>query len=430
VRLVFAAGVVFTWIGISYLFFVYGQLILPTAVPVIAIALSSVSYGTIGSIKEYFSKNHLRRTLKRYASAPIVQEIISQQNEFHDLLEEREQEILGQKLAGRYKIIKLLGSGGFGETYVAEDTQRPGNPQCVVKQLRPVSNNPQLWKLARRLFITEAETLERLGKHDQIPQLLAHFEEGEEFYLVEELIVGHPLIQELPLVIPLSEAKVIAILRDLLPVLEFVHSQGVIHRDIKPENIIRRQLDDKLVLIDFGAVKEIRTQLSEGEEKTNLTIGIGTKGYMPIEQCAGSPKFNSDIHAVGMIAIQALTVTPPHQLESNPETGEIIWEDKAQVSPELAAVIRKMVHSNFRDRYQSATEVLDALQPFIAALPPDVPSSSVLIQDLRNSPPSLQDSPNYTMPWSEASTRLNPEESTMPWSGASTPQDPEETTRP
>ncbi len=429
-RLVFAAGVVFTWIGISYLFFIYGQLILPTAVPVIAIALSSVSYGTIGSIKEYFSKNHLRRTLKHYGSAPIVREIISQQHEFHDLLEEMEQEILGRKLGGRYKVIKLLGSGGFGKTYFAEDTQRPGNPQCVVKQLKTVSNNPQLWKLARRLFITEAETLERLGKHDQIPQLLAHFEEGVEFYLVEELIVGHPLIQELPLVIPLSEAKVIAILRDLLPVLEFVHSQGVIHRDIKPENIIRRQLDDKLVLIDFGAVKEIRTQLSEGEEKTNLTIGIGTKGYMPIEQCAGSPKFNSDIHALGMIAIQALTVTPPHQLESNPETGEIIWEDKAQVSPELAAVIRKMVHSNFRDRYQSATEVLDTLQPFIAALSTDFPSSSVLIQDSSNSLPSLQDSPNYTMPWSEASTRLNPEESTMPWSEASTPQDFQESTKP
>ncbi len=430
VRIGLGIGIAIAWVGISYLCFVHGRLILPTATPVIAIALSSLSYGTIGSIKEHLSKRRLRRTLKRYSSSPIVQEIISQADELQDLLQEREQEILGQKLSGRYQIIKLLGSGGFGETYIAEDTLRPGNPRCVVKQLRPASNNPNLWKLGKRLFITEAETLEKLGTHDQIPQLLAYFEEGEEFYLVEELIIGHPLSEEMPLVISLPEANVIAILRDVLPVLGFVHSQGVIHRDIKPDNMIRRKSDNKLVLIDFGAVKEISTQLTEVNEKTNLTVGIGTKGYTPSEQAAGNPKFNSDIYALGMIAIQALTAKHPSQLPENHDTGEILWQDKAEVSPELAAVLNKMIRSNFRDRYQSATEVLEALQPWIGVIPIDISTSSVGIQDIATTPVSLQDTPNATMPWSEASIPTDPQDSTMPWSEASIPTDPQDSTMP
>lgn len=430
VRIGLGIGIAIAWGGLSYLCFVYVRLILPTAIPVVAIALSSLSYGTIGSIKEHLSKHRLRRTLKRYSSSPIVQEIISQADELQDLLQEREQEILGQKLGGRYQIIKLLGSGGFGDTYIAEDTQRPGNPQCVVKQLRPASNNPNLWKLAKRLFITEAETLERLGTHDQIPQLLAYFEESEEFYLVEELISGHPLSQEMPLVVPLAEANVIAILRDVLPVLGFAHSQGVIHRDLKPDNMIRRQSDRKLVLIDFGAVKELSTQLTEVNEQTNLTVGIGTKGYTPSEQSAGNPKFNSDIYALGMIAIQALTAKHPSQLRENPDTEEILWEDKAQVSPELAAVLNKMIRSNFRDRYQSATEVLEALQPWIGAMPADVSTSSVLTQQLATNSLSLQDTPDATMAWSQAPILPDSEDSTTPWPQASIPTDPQDSTMP
>ncbi|HEY9665869.1 MAG TPA: serine/threonine-protein kinase, partial [Coleofasciculaceae cyanobacterium] len=355
IRLGLATGAIIAWGGISYVLFVYSGLIVPTTIPIVAIVLGSLSYNTFGLIRDYFTKRNLRRTFKRYSSSPIVQEMLSQQDEFRGLLEERELELLETKLAGRYRIIKGLSAGGFGETFIAQDTLRPGHPTCVVKQLRPASNNPKHWELARRLFITEADILERLGKHDQIPQLLAYFEEGEEFYLVEEFVSGRPLTNELPLVVPLSEDKVVAMLQELLEILAFVHSQGVIHRDIKPDNIIRRKSDGKLVLIDFGAVKEIRTQLTEGEQRTELTVGIGTKGYMPNEQAAGTPKYNSDIYALGMIAIQALTVLHPANVPSNPATGEIIWEDKAAVSPELAAIITKMVRYNFRDRYQSAT---------------------------------------------------------------------------
>jgi CHASE2 domain-containing sensor protein/serine/threonine protein kinase len=360
-KFVWSIGIAVTWGGIGYLTFTYGHLIVPTAVPVVAIALSGLSYLTTGSISEYIKKLHFRQTLEHYAASPIVQEILSQQDDFKDLIQERESALLGKKLDQRYKIIKVLGAGGFGETYIAEDTKRPGNPQCVVKQLRPVSNDLKLLQLARRLFSREANSLEKLGRHDQIPQLLAYFEENQEFYLVQEFIVGHPLNRELPLGKQLPESRVIAILQDLLQILEFIHSRGVIHRDIKPSNIIRRHVDGKLVLIDFGAVKEISTQLTDVEEPTGLTIGIGTKGYMPNEQCAGNPRFNSDIYAVGMTGIQALTGLPPDKLQEDPKTGEVLWMYKTQVSQGLATILAKMVRYDFRQRYQSAAEVLEAL---------------------------------------------------------------------
>ncbi|MGB7444827.1 MAG: serine/threonine-protein kinase [Coleofasciculaceae cyanobacterium] len=439
-----AIGVAIGWGGISYLLFNYAQLILPTALPITAITFSGITYATLGLTREYIGKIQLKKTLKRYSSSPIIQEIISQQDDLQDLIREREEEILDQQLAGRYKIVKVLGSGGFGETYIARDIQRPGHPQCVVKQLRPASDNPQIWKLARRLFLTEAETLERLGKHEQIPQLLAYFEEGQEFYLVEEFISGHALKQELPTKVPLPESKVVAILGDLLQVLEFVHSYGVIHRDIKPDNIIRRDTDGRLVLIDFGAVKEINNQLTEVNEKTNFTIGIGTKGYTPQEQAAGSPKFNSDIYATGMIAIQALALTHPSHLSEDNETGEIIWEDKAKVSPELTNILNKMVRSNFRERYQSAREVLEALRPLIEALPVDLyPSSRQSLTSAINLSTSSEE--DSTQPWSEPSTvaemegetqpssdssTLLEEDSTQPWPEPSTVAEMEEETQP
>jgi serine/threonine protein kinase len=185
-----------------------------------------------------------------------------------------------EKLLGnRYKVIKVLGSGGFSRTYIAQDMQRPGYPQCVVKQFQPANQDEAFLPVARRLFYTEAETLEKLGKHDQIPRLLAYFEENEQFYLVQELIEGHPLSDELQPNQKQSEAYVIELLEDLLGILEFVHAQGAIHRDIKPSNLIRRTSDGKLVLIDFGAVKAIRDRA--GEAQVNQTVVIGTKGYMP-----------------------------------------------------------------------------------------------------------------------------------------------------
>ncbi|MBG1263649.1 protein kinase [Nostoc sp. BAE] len=149
---------------------------------------------------------------------------------------------IGQILDGRYRIVSVLPPGGFGQTYIAEDTKRPGNPQCVVKQLRPLHDDPTTLQIARRLFQTEAETLERLGHHDKIPQLFAYFEENQEFYLVQEFILGQAL-NKILLVQPLLEDQVLHLLTEVLEVLVFVHGQKVIHRDIKPDNLIRRQAD-------------------------------------------------------------------------------------------------------------------------------------------------------------------------------------------
>lgn len=369
-RLGQALGLAVAWGAISYGVFVYGHRVLPTAVPIAAISLGGVSYLVTGSASAYRRKLQLRRTLESYAGSPIVREIISQQDDLQDLLR-REEAIVGKRLAGRYTIIRVLGAGGFGETYVAEDVQRPGSPLCVVKQLRPVSNNPRLFQLARRLFHREAETLEKLGKHPQIPQLLAYFEEEQEFYLVQEFVMGHPLSQELSLGRQLPETRVVALVQELLKILEFVHSQGVIHRDIKPSNIIVRDTDGKPVLIDFGAVKEIH-QLAEDWEQSGFTVGIGTQGYMPNEQCGGNPRFNSDIYAIGMTAIQALTGFPPSQLKQDPETGEILWKHRANISHPLAELLSRMVRYDFGSRYQTVSDVRAALQELaiVQAIPP------------------------------------------------------------
>jgi serine/threonine-protein kinase len=136
-----------------------------------------------------------------------------------------------------------------------------------------------------------------------------------------------------------NESQVIQMLQDVLGVLQFVHSYSVIHRDIKPDNLIRRNQNDKLVLIDFGAVKQMRTQLAKADSKIAATVAIGTPGYMPAEQAQGKPRPNSDIYAVGMIAIQALRGMLPTQLSENPDTGELMWQNQAQVSVRLAAIL-------------------------------------------------------------------------------------------
>ncbi|MBW4696102.1 MAG: ABC transporter substrate-binding protein [Lyngbya sp. HA4199-MV5] len=273
--------------------------------------------------------------------------------------------MLGELLGGRYKIINVLGAGGFGNTYIAEDTQRPGNPRCVLKHLTFASPKASVLQQVRRLFQAEAETLERLGRHDQIPQLLAYFEENQEFYLVQEFIEGHPLSDELTEGIHFSEPQVVALLDDLLGVLEFVHAQGVIHRDIKPENLIRRDRDGKLVLIDFGAVKTLGNTIAEATGETNLSLPIYTSGYAASEQCLGRPQFSSDLYSLGMVAIQTLTGMRPSQLPQDFNTSELVWRDQAQVGEALATFLDKMICYHYIHRYQSALEARQALHPVL-----------------------------------------------------------------
>ncbi len=269
---------------------------------------------------------------------------------------------IGAILRNRYKIIKLLGSGGFGETYLGEDLDIPTDPKpkCVVKHLRPQSNSSSVVQIAQNLFNREAEVLYRLGKlHNQIPELYAHFEEGQQFYLVQQFIDGDDLSKELSPGKRWDEDNVKQLLEDILTILAFVHEQNIIHRDIKPANLMRRNDDGEIVLIDFGAVKQTMVLNTQGQ--TNLTVTIGTAGYMPSEQAAGKPKLCSDIYAVGMLGIYALTGIQPHELPKDPNTEEVIWRNWASVSDKFANVLDKMVLYHFSQRYQNAAEALQAL---------------------------------------------------------------------
>ncbi len=279
----------------------------------------------------------------------------------------------GHTVGGRYRIVRQLGVGGFSQTFLAEDTQLPSHPLCVVKQLKPQVRNLERWSIAKRLFDTEAQVLYQLGNHDQIPRLYAHFEEHQEFYLVQELVEGESLQKLFIPEQPWTEQRVIVLLKDILQILIFIHDQNVIHRDMKPSNIICRQRDGRAMLIDFGAVKQVSAPSLDAADGQMMTISIGTQGYVPTEQLSGSPRFNSDIYAVGIMGIQVLTGIRPHLLEREVQTNEIIWRNRptdppgtsVQISPELATILDRMVCYHFRDRYQTAAEPLQALEELL-----------------------------------------------------------------
>jgi serine/threonine protein kinase len=230
--------------------------------------------------------------------------------------------------------------------------------------------------MLRLLFLTETQTLKLLGSHHQIPEFIACFEENQRFYLVQEHIQGHALTAELPIEQQWgclwSEREVVEFLIDVLGILEFVHSQGMIHCDIKPENLIRRTSDGKLVLIDFGSIQSIDFGISA--QLPIYRIPVTSLGYIPPEQFIGQTHPNSDIYALGMIAIQALTGLEPLQLKIDPHTNEIFWRSQnTPVNDYLAAVLSQMIRYNYQDRFQSAGEVLRVLKQIVwEPQPPEI----------------------------------------------------------
>ena len=274
-------------------------------------------------------------------------------------------------LRDRYRVSKALGQGGFGATFLAQDESLPGDPCCVIKQLRPTATVSHILPMARELFEREAQTLGRIGNHPQVPRLLDYFEDNHQFYLVQEYISGSTLQQEIKRSGALSEAGVKQFLSEILPLLQYIHSQRVIHRDIKPANIIRREQDRKLVLIDFGAVKNQVNSTTTNADQTALTnFAIGTPGYAPPEQMALRPVYASDIYAVGVTCIYLLTAKSPKDLDYNPSTGEMVWQKYVYVSDRFADVLKKMLEASVRHRYQSAGDILRALdlEPYIDSL--------------------------------------------------------------
>ncbi|PZU93011.1 MAG: serine/threonine protein kinase [Pseudanabaena sp.] len=276
-------------------------------------------------------------------------------------------------LAGRYQIIKSLGGGGFGRTFLAKDLQLPDSPTCVVKQFRPQINNSQELAIAKRLFDNEAKTLHNLGNHDQIPRLFAHFEQKGKFYLVQEFVEGQTLEQELKGDRRWTQSELVLALRDILQVLAFVHGANVIHRDIKPANLIRRQRDRKIVLIDFGAVKQLGSEVQEflkQENSATRSVVVGSLMYMPSEQRAGQPQFCSDIYALGILCLQAFTGLTLKQLPKKQDTNEYscalaIQKVNLKINAGLAAIIDKMTLYDYRQRFKDATEALQALEKLL-----------------------------------------------------------------
>ena len=283
--------------------------------------------------------------------------------------------MLDKLLKGRYQIVQILTTGRFCQTYLAQDISLPDDHPCIVKHFISPSGEHPDGLTSKQLFTREVETLLKLDKYDWVPQLLAHFEEDQQYYLVQEFIVGHSLSAELQPGQIWTENQVVELLQEVLSILEFLHECGIIHRDINPSNLLRRHQDGRLIVIDFGWVKQLGMQVvtSQGQTYWKFTIGcpatiaIGTQGYMPAEQGQGRPRPNSDIYALGMIGIQALTGLPPTELLAD-DTGEIIWQPQIRVSPDLENVLTKMVRYHFQDRYQSVIEVMQALQPLVTLL--------------------------------------------------------------
>lgn len=269
------------------------------------------------------------------------------------------------KLRDRYRVSQALAHGGFGATFLANDEGLPGEPICVIKQLRPSVNEPNVFQMARDLFEREAKTLGRIGNHPQIPRLLDYFEQDNQFYLVQEYINGATLQQEVKRYGAFSEAGVKQFLSEVLPILQYIHDQRVIHRDIKPANLIRRVEDCKLVMIDFGAVKnEVNNTINNSESlyTTVTSYAVGTAGFAPPEQIALRPVYASDIYAVGVTCIYLLTGKSPKDFDYHPSTGEMLWEQKVRVSDSLTKVLKTMLEVSVRHRYKSASEVLSAIQ--------------------------------------------------------------------
>ncbi len=320
--------------------------------------------------------------------------------------------MIGEIIKGKYQVVQILSRGSYCHTYLAHDISHNQPTPCVIKHLLPASTQTASMSSLRRLFTREVAALEKLGTYAQVPQLIDYFEENQQFYLVQEYIAGQPLDAILLPGVRWNEKQVIELLYEILNILHIVHTHGLIHRDIKPSNLICREKDGVLVLIDFGSVKQAWTQVvtSQGQTNANYAVGIpatlaiGTSGYMPSEQSRGRPRPNSDIYAVGMIGIQALTGMQPTQLLEDAETGEVIWQHLVEVDPQLAAIINQMVRYQFSDRYQSVTEVLASLQPLVEKFAPNLLKPAIASET--TSPPPITTKTNQTTKTSKRAVPL------------------------
>jgi serine/threonine-protein kinase len=267
-------------------------------------------------------------------------------------------------LSNRYQILETLGQGGFGETFLAIDTQMPSTRKCVIKQLKPtLQQSKSIPQWLQERFKLEAAVLEKLGEnHPQIPCLYAYFSENNHFYLVQEWIEGDTLSQVHQRRGNFSVTEVTELLSNILPILDYIHAHHIIHRDIKPDNIIIRAIDGQPVLIDFGIVKESVATMINSNGKTAYSIAWGTPGYMPSEQAAGRPVYSSDLYSLGLTAVFLLTGKTPQYLEIEPYTGEVLWgKEIPDLDSDLTSIINRTLCFHPKDRFLTAKKMLASL---------------------------------------------------------------------
>ena len=308
-------------------------------------------------------------------------------------------------IGGRYDIIRALGRGGFGKTFLAADTYRRGTPKCVVKKFQAQSTVPSLLEKVRGVFEQEAQALYNLNDCDQVPRLLDHLSQNGEFYVVQELIDGNDLRQSFALGSRWEEKKLVEFLHEVLDILDVVHQQDIIHQDITPQNLIRRWSDKRLVLLGFGGIKSIRNLMLSPDGELYLTRAIGTAGYMPKEQAEGAPMFASDLYALGMLGIQAMTGYLPNQLPRHSSTLEVDWYDQApSASTELRQILDKMVRYDINQRYQTVAELRADLPEPPPRPEPTIPPTMVDIDldSLVAPPPPPPPKPPKPRSWSLA----------------------------
>jgi WD40 repeat protein/tRNA A-37 threonylcarbamoyl transferase component Bud32 len=266
-------------------------------------------------------------------------------------------------LRGRYRVVRALGQGGFGKTYLAVDEDRL-KARCVIKQFSPQVKSEKSLKKAVILFEQEAMRLNELGEHPHIPSLLAYFEQDNRLYLVQQFIEGATLAQELAHHGCFGEQKIREVMAGLLPILKFVHDRNVIHRDITPANIIRRKLDNRLILIDFGIAKVLE---EVGSDLGIPGTKIGTEGYAPIEQLRSGRAFPaSDLYSLGATCLYLMTRTKPDDLY-DPIQGNWLWRSKladqgVRFSEGIGQILDRLLKDLVIERYQTADQVMHDLR--------------------------------------------------------------------
>ncbi|WGT67506.1 serine/threonine protein kinase [cyanobacterium endosymbiont of Epithemia clementina EcSB] len=307
-------------------------------------------------------------------------------------------------LSNRYQILETLGQGGFGETFLAIDTQMPSTRKCVIKQLKPTLQQSQsIPQWLQERFKLEAAVLEKLGEnHPQIPCLYAYFSENNHFYLVQEWIKGETLSQVHQKRGNFSVTEVRELLCNILPILDYIHAHHIIHRDIKPDNIIIRATDGQPVLIDFGIVKEAVATMMNSNGKTAYSIAWGTPGYMPSEQAAGRPVYSSDLYSLGLTAVFLLTGKTPQYLEIDPHTGEVLWNKEIpDLDSDLTNIINRTLCFHPKDRFLTAKKMLASLN----ISPPTVTAATIAVMS----------DPSCLKPQSAPSASSSEYDSETPW---------------